>query len=49
MLSLCGGLKESDTDVSQEKFHEHLVTFDEFCRNPQLLTDVNLVLKVADK
>lgn len=45
-LSLCGNVHE----VSKEKFAEHLVTFEQFCKNPVEITGhPNLVVKIGDK
>ena len=47
-MSLCGGLKESE-DISKERFMQFLVTYDDFCENPNLVSDPNLVIRIGDK
>ncbi|ELT87039.1 hypothetical protein CAPTEDRAFT_223314 [Capitella teleta] len=47
-MSLCGGLKEH-LDISAEKFDQALVTYDRFCKDPAVLNDPNLVVKIGDK
>lgn len=44
-LSLCGNVNE----VSKEKFAEHLITFEQFCKNPEIINDLKLVVKIGDK
>ena len=49
-MSLCGGLKDIEaTEMSSEKFMQFTVTYDEFCQNPSILTNPNLVIRLADK
>ncbi|XP_077990514.1 phosphatidate phosphatase LPIN2-like [Glandiceps talaboti] len=48
-LSLCGGLKESEGEIPLEKFLQSLVTYDDFCKNPALLADPNLILRFGGK
>ena len=47
-MSLCGGLKESE-EIPDESFLQDLVTYDEFCENPDIIQDPNLVIKIDDK
>eukprot|EP00118_Oscarella_pearsei_P011253 m.74148 g.74148 ORF g.74148 m.74148 type:complete len:722 (+) comp35877_c0_seq5:55-2220(+) len=48
-LSLCGGLKGPDSQIPDDKFERHLVSFDALCQKPSLLADPNLVLKLNGK
>ncbi|XP_053430536.1 phosphatidate phosphatase LPIN3 isoform X2 [Nycticebus coucang] len=47
-LSLCGGLADSQ-DISLEKFNQHIVSYQDFTKNPSLLEDPNLVVKINGK
>ncbi|XP_003787647.1 phosphatidate phosphatase LPIN3 [Otolemur garnettii] len=47
-LSLCGGLADS-RDISLEKFNQHIVSYQDFTKNPGLLEDPNLVVKINGK
>merc|ERR1719193_2152761 len=48
LLSLCGGLK-GNRQVSDECFMLSLITFDEFCEDPEgILANPDLVVKVGD-
>ncbi|XP_012932637.1 phosphatidate phosphatase LPIN3 isoform X2 [Heterocephalus glaber] len=47
-LSLCGGLADS-RNISQEKFNEHIVSYQDLTKNPGLLDDSNLVVKINEK
>ena len=47
-LSLCGGLSDQE-GVTLEKFMSKVVTFDDLCENPSMLTNPDLVVKVEDK
>ncbi|XP_012310426.2 phosphatidate phosphatase LPIN3 isoform X1 [Aotus nancymaae] len=47
-LSLCGGLAESQ-DISPEKFNQHSVSYQDLTKNPGLLDDPNLVVKINGK
>ncbi|XP_065063283.1 phosphatidate phosphatase LPIN3-like [Rhopilema esculentum] len=46
-LSLCGDLKRGKVD--SEKFREAMVSFEEFCKNPSILNDPKLVIKMNNK
>ena len=48
-MSLCGGLKAAPAEITQEKFLKHLVTYDQFCEDPNIMADPNLVVKIAEK
>ncbi|XP_045384415.1 phosphatidate phosphatase LPIN3 isoform X2 [Lemur catta] len=47
-LSLCGGLADS-RDISLEKFNQHIVSYQDLTKNPSLLEDPNLVVKINGK
>ncbi|KFO30218.1 Phosphatidate phosphatase LPIN3 [Fukomys damarensis] len=47
-LSLCGGLADS-RNISQEKFNQHIVSYQDLTKNPGLLNDPNLVVKINEK
>ncbi|XP_069845864.1 phosphatidate phosphatase LPIN3 isoform X1 [Dipodomys merriami] len=47
-LSLCGGLADS-RDISLEKFNQHMVSYQDLTKNPGLLDDPNLVVKINEK
>ncbi|XP_037354780.1 phosphatidate phosphatase LPIN3 [Talpa occidentalis] len=48
VLSLCGGLADS-RNISLEKFNQHIVSYQDLSKNPGLLDDPNLVIKVNEK
>ncbi|XP_078072194.1 phosphatidate phosphatase LPIN2 [Mustelus asterias] len=48
VFSLCGGLSEN-TEISKEKFLQHVVTYHEFAENPGLIDDPNLVLRINNR
>ncbi|XP_041103780.1 phosphatidate phosphatase LPIN2-like [Polyodon spathula] len=47
-LSLCGGLGEN-SEISKEKFMEHIITYQEFAENPGLIDNPNLVIRIANR
>lgn len=47
-LSLCGGLADT-RDISLEKFTQHMVSYEDLTKNPGLLDDPNLVVKINEK
>lgn len=47
-LSLCGGLADS-RDISLDKFTQHMVSYEDLTKNPGLLDDPNLVVKINEK
>uniref|UniRef100_A0A8C8U7T4 phosphatidate phosphatase n=1 Tax=Peromyscus maniculatus bairdii TaxID=230844 RepID=A0A8C8U7T4_PERMB len=47
-LSLCGGLADT-RDISLEKFNQHMVSYEDLTKNPGLLDDPNLVVKINEK
>ena len=48
-MSLCGGLKEADGSIPYEMFLQGLITYDEFCENPNIVADPNFVIKMGEK
>ncbi len=48
-MSRCGGLKECEGMLSQDKFLQFLVTYDELCENPGIISDPNLVIQLGGK
>ncbi|XP_029934997.1 phosphatidate phosphatase LPIN2 isoform X2 [Myripristis murdjan] len=47
-LSLCGGVGEN-SEISKEKFMEHIITYHEFAENPAIIDNPNLVVKIANR
>ncbi|XP_055086217.1 phosphatidate phosphatase LPIN2-like isoform X1 [Periophthalmus magnuspinnatus] len=47
-LSLCGGIGEN-SEISKEKFMEHIITYNEFAENPAIIDNPNLVVKIANR
>ncbi|XP_026642997.1 phosphatidate phosphatase LPIN3 [Microtus ochrogaster] len=47
-LSLCGGLAET-RNIPPEKFNQHVVSYEDLTKNPGLLDDPNLVVKINEK
>lgn len=49
-MSLCGGLQESELDITQERFFQHLVTYDQFIQKPdEFVNNPNLVIRWNNK
>ncbi|XP_078253408.1 phosphatidate phosphatase LPIN2 isoform X2 [Rhinoraja longicauda] len=48
VFSLCGGLSEN-TEISKEKFLQHVVTYHEFSENPGIIDDPNIVLRINNR
>ena len=48
-LSLCGGLKDVEGDISHERFMQFLITYDEFVENPLLISNPDLVIRMGEK
>ncbi|KAH9375688.1 hypothetical protein HPB48_017746 [Haemaphysalis longicornis] len=48
-MSLCGGLPDWDKSVMEEKFAHFLVTYDQFCENPEVLNNPDLVVRMGGK
>uniref|UniRef100_A0A8C4HSC2 phosphatidate phosphatase n=1 Tax=Dicentrarchus labrax TaxID=13489 RepID=A0A8C4HSC2_DICLA len=47
-LSLCGGVGEN-SEISKDKFMEHIITYNEFAENPAIIDNPNLVVKIANR
>ncbi|XP_056155498.1 phosphatidate phosphatase LPIN2-like [Lampris incognitus] len=47
-LSLCGGVGEN-SEISKEKFMEHIITYHEFAENPAIIDNPNLVVRIANR
>ena len=47
-MSLCGGLRDPDT-ISEESFLHHLVMYDDFCQNPDMMNNADFVVRIDDK
>uniref|UniRef100_A0A8D3CLI3 phosphatidate phosphatase n=1 Tax=Scophthalmus maximus TaxID=52904 RepID=A0A8D3CLI3_SCOMX len=47
-LSLCGGVGEK-SEISKEKFTEHIITYNEFAENPAIIDNPNLVVRIANR
>ncbi|XP_040926550.2 phosphatidate phosphatase LPIN2-like isoform X2 [Betta splendens] len=47
-LSLCGGVGEN-SEISKDKFMEHIITYSEFAENPAIIDNPNLVVKIANR
>ncbi|XP_071803949.1 phosphatidate phosphatase LPIN1-like isoform X1 [Asterias amurensis] len=48
-MSLCGGLKDEDDTVPHDLFIKDLVSYEEFCKTPGLLSNPNLVVRLDGK
>ncbi|KAM4718315.1 phosphatidate phosphatase LPIN2-like isoform 2-T2 [Anableps anableps] len=47
-LSLCGGVGEN-SEISKEKFMEHMITYNDFAENPAIIDNPNLVVRIANR
>ncbi|XP_041718012.2 phosphatidate phosphatase LPIN2 [Coregonus clupeaformis] len=47
-LSLCGGVGEN-SEISKEKFMEHIITYHEFAENPAIIDNPNLVVRFSNR
>uniref|UniRef100_A0AAX7U4U2 phosphatidate phosphatase n=1 Tax=Astatotilapia calliptera TaxID=8154 RepID=A0AAX7U4U2_ASTCA len=47
-LSLCGGVGEN-SEISKEKFMEHIITYNDFAENPAIIDNPNLVVRIANR
>uniref|UniRef100_A0A3Q2ZD91 phosphatidate phosphatase n=1 Tax=Kryptolebias marmoratus TaxID=37003 RepID=A0A3Q2ZD91_KRYMA len=47
-LSLCGGLTEN-SEISKERFMEHIITYHEFAETPAIIDNPNLVVKIGNR
>ncbi|XP_011660379.1 phosphatidate phosphatase LPIN2 isoform X2 [Strongylocentrotus purpuratus] len=48
-LSLCGGLKEDEDTIEIDHFKKHLITYEEFIKDPSMLTNPKLVIRINNK
>ncbi|KAK8397853.1 hypothetical protein O3P69_004570 [Scylla paramamosain] len=48
-FSLCGRLNEYETDFPESLFLQSLVTYDDFCENPNILDNPDLVIRLGGK
>ncbi|KAG1682683.1 Phosphatidate phosphatase LPIN2 [Nymphon striatum] len=48
-MSLCGGLIDENSEIQEEKFLHSIVTYDEFCTNPSVLFNPDLVFRINKK
>ncbi|XP_071527206.1 uncharacterized protein Lpin isoform X1 [Panulirus ornatus] len=48
-FSLCGRLHEYEGDFPESLFLQNLVTYDDFCENPQILDNPDLVIRFGGK
>lgn len=48
-MSLCGGLKDPDSSITLDKFMHHFVTFEDFCKDPNMFGNPNLVIRMHGK
>ncbi|XP_077522017.1 phosphatidate phosphatase LPIN isoform X1 [Amblyomma americanum] len=48
-MSLCGGLQDCEKSMMEEKFAHFLVTYDNFCENPEVLNNPDLVVRMGGK
>uniref|UniRef100_A0A8C2ZEW4 phosphatidate phosphatase n=1 Tax=Cyclopterus lumpus TaxID=8103 RepID=A0A8C2ZEW4_CYCLU len=46
-ISLCGGLNDI-REITKEKFHEKLISYQQFSENPSIIDDPNLVVKIVE-
>ncbi|KAL1006862.1 hypothetical protein UPYG_G00078210 [Umbra pygmaea] len=47
-LSLCGGVGEN-SEISKDKFMEHIITYQEFAENPAIIDNPNLVVRISNR
>nr|XP_043900740.1 phosphatidate phosphatase LPIN2-like isoform X1 [Solea senegalensis] len=47
-LSLCGGVWEN-SEISKEKFMEHIVNYNDFADNPAIIDNPNLVVRISNR
>uniref|UniRef100_A0A3B3XJT7 phosphatidate phosphatase n=1 Tax=Poecilia mexicana TaxID=48701 RepID=A0A3B3XJT7_9TELE len=47
-LSLCGGVGEN-SEISKEKFMEHMITYNDFAENPAIIDNPNLVVRIGNR
>ncbi|XP_037305802.2 phosphatidate phosphatase LPIN1 isoform X2 [Pungitius pungitius] len=47
-ISLCGGLHDN-REITEERFHEKLISYRQFSESPSLIDDPNLVVRIGSK
>ncbi|XP_061900724.1 phosphatidate phosphatase LPIN1-like isoform X3 [Entelurus aequoreus] len=47
-ISLCGGLSDNK-EITNEQFHEKIISYQQFVQNPSVIDDPNLVVKIGSK
>ncbi|KAK5903689.1 hypothetical protein CgunFtcFv8_007446 [Champsocephalus gunnari] len=47
-ISLCGGLNDN-REITNEQFHEKIISYQQFSENPSIIDDPNLVVKIVSK
>ncbi|XP_075900648.1 phosphatidate phosphatase LPIN1 isoform X2 [Nelusetta ayraudi] len=47
-VSLCGGLSDN-REITKERFHEKIITYQQFSENPSVIDDPNLVVRIGSK
>ncbi|XP_043960663.1 phosphatidate phosphatase LPIN2-like [Gambusia affinis] len=47
-LSLCGGVGEN-SEISKEKFMEHMISYNDFAENPAIIDNPNLVVRIGNR
>ncbi|XP_053744215.1 phosphatidate phosphatase LPIN1-like [Synchiropus splendidus] len=47
-ISLCGGLSDN-REITNEQFHEKIISYQQFVENPSIIDDPNLVVKIGSK
>uniref|UniRef100_A0A671UTJ5 phosphatidate phosphatase n=1 Tax=Sparus aurata TaxID=8175 RepID=A0A671UTJ5_SPAAU len=47
-LSLCGGVGEN-SEISKDKFMEHIITYNDFAENPAIIDNPNLVVRISNR
>ena len=49
-MSLCGGLGNEVTKAEMDAhFNKHIITFEQFCENPDILNNPNLVIRMGGR
>ncbi|KAM8831767.1 phosphatidate phosphatase LPIN1 isoform 2-T2 [Spinachia spinachia] len=47
-ISLCGGLHDN-REITNEQFHQKIISFQQFSESPSIIDDPNLVVKIGSK
>ncbi|XP_063757944.1 phosphatidate phosphatase LPIN1-like isoform X2 [Eleginops maclovinus] len=47
-ISLCGGLNDN-REITEEQFHEKIISYQQFSENPSIIDDPHLVVKIGSK